>query len=170
MNQSAPTEVRITQSRGDFDGFYRGEHVALFRFLLLITGSRVEAEDVAHDAFVKLLERWARVSAMEAPRPYLYRTALNLQRNSLRRAARRARRAIWEREAVEDFAPSVIERAEVIRMLSRLPRAQREALVLVEVVGMTAGEAGTALGIDADAVRARVHRARVKAREELGDA
>jgi RNA polymerase sigma-70 factor (ECF subfamily) len=169
MDQGTPVAERTTQRGDDFDGFYRREHVRLFRCLLLVTGSRFEAEDVAHEAFVRVLERWPRVSRMDAPRPYLYRTAMNLQRNALRRTARRARRAIWEREAEDDFAPSAIDRAEVVRMLRGLPAIQREALVLVDLLGMTSREAGEVLGIDANAVRARVHRARLTAREELGD-
>jgi RNA polymerase sigma-70 factor (ECF subfamily) len=46
---------------------------------------------------------------------------------------------------------------------------QREALVLLEWLELTPAEAGGILGVSADAVRARAHRARVALRERLGD-
>jgi RNA polymerase sigma factor (sigma-70 family) len=154
---------------GDFDGFYRREHTRLYRSLLLIGRSRPEAEDVAHEAFVRVFERWDRVSEMEAPRAYLYRTAFNLQRNMLRRASRRARRLLFERGIEDDFSASATDRAAVLDFLRRLPTPQREALVLTDLVGMSSKEAAEALGIQPDAVRARVHRARAKAREEFAE-
>jgi RNA polymerase sigma-70 factor (ECF subfamily) len=169
MGGEAAVSERIALGGVDFDEFYRREHVPLYRYLLLVTGSRVEAEDVAHEAFVRVLERWPRVAAMDAPRPYLYRTAINLRRNAVRRAARRARRTLLERLAEDDFTPAVEDRAEVVRVLRGLPPAQREALVLVDLAGMTSEEAADVLGIEAGAVRARVHRARENARKELGD-
>lgn len=150
-----------------FDALYQNEHAALFRSLLLLTGERAEAEDIAHEAFVRVLERWDRVAGMEAPRAYLFKTALNLHRNTLRRKWRRARRGITEREVSEDFSQGSVDRAEVIRILQGLSPEQREAVVLVDLVGMTSAEAGNALAVNADAVRARVHRARITMRQEL---
>jgi RNA polymerase sigma factor (sigma-70 family) len=153
----------------DFDSFYRREHTRLYRSLLLIVGSRPGAEDVAHEAFVRVFERWDRVARMDAPRAYLYRIALNLHRNALRRAARRARRLLFDRGIEEDFSASATDRAAVLEFLRRLPAAQREALVLTDLIGMPSKEAAEALGIQPDAVRARVHRARAKAREEFAE-
>jgi RNA polymerase sigma-70 factor (ECF subfamily) len=152
-----------------FDAFYQSEHAALFRSLLLLTGERAEAEDVAHEAFVRVLERWDRVVGMEAPRAYLFKIALNLHRNTLRRKWRKARRAVIERGVSEDFSQAAVDRAEVVRVLQGLSPNQREAVVLVDLVGMTSVEAGHALAVNADAVRARVHRARIAMRLELMD-
>jgi RNA polymerase sigma-70 factor (ECF subfamily) len=153
----------------DFDGFYRREHTRLYRSLLLICASRPEAEDVAHEAFVRVFERWDRVATMDAPRAYLYRTAFNLHRNALRRASRRARRLLFDRGIEEDFSAAAADRAAVLDFLGRLPSAQREALVLTDLVGMSSKEAAETLGIQPDAVRARIHRAREKAREEFAE-
>ncbi len=150
-----------------FDTFYRNEHIVLFRSLLLLTGERAEAEDVAHEAFVRVLERWDRVARMEAPRAYLFKIALNIHRSTLRRNWRKARRAIIERGVTEDFSQGAVDRAEVFRILRGLSREQLEAVVLVDLVGMTSAEAGHALSLNADAVRARVHRARTAMRQEL---
>lgn len=97
MSQGEAVLLRETVARhAEFDAFYGAEHVRLFRSLLLLTSSREEAEDVAHEAFVRVLERWERVKGMASPRAYLYRTALNLHRNGLRRRWRRARLLLSE--------------------------------------------------------------------------
>ncbi|MDD0974078.1 sigma-70 family RNA polymerase sigma factor [Pseudomonas sp. TNT2022 ID681] len=62
----------------------------LVSFLNARLGNRQVAEDVAHDAYVRVLER-AGADAIEHPRAFLYRTALNLvidghRRNQLRQS------------------------------------------------------------------------------------
>jgi RNA polymerase sigma factor (sigma-70 family) len=49
----------------------------LVSFLMSRLGSRHAAEDVAHDAYLRVLER-ADSQPIEHPRAFLYRTALNL--------------------------------------------------------------------------------------------
>jgi RNA polymerase sigma-70 factor (ECF subfamily) len=170
--QMASDPPRVEPARS-FDEFYVAERVRLFRSVLLLTGSREEAEDITHSAFVKVLERWDRVSSMESPGAYLYRAALNLHRSELRRAWRRFRSYPADRESEgvqsvqEDASAQVLARAEVLRALRAVSREQREALVLVDFLGLQAPEAAEMLGIQPDAVRARLHRGRASLREEL---
>ena len=51
-----------------------------------MTGNRAEAEELMQDAFLSVWERWDRVSGMDDPIGYLYRTAMNLFRKRYRRA------------------------------------------------------------------------------------
>jgi RNA polymerase sigma-70 factor (ECF subfamily) len=152
-----------------FEAFYGAEHVRLFRALLLLTWSPEDAEDVAHEAFVRVLERWDRIRDMASPRAYLYRTALNLQRNGLRRRWRRTRLSFSERMVERDASEAAIARADVLRALRAVSAEQREALVLVDFLDLSAQEVAAVLGIDPAAVRARVHRGRTKMREELSE-
>lgn len=69
-----------------FEDFYEIEHARLFGTLCLVTGDRAEA-DVMQEAFVRVWERWDRVSALADPAGYLYRTAFNVFRSRLRRTA-----------------------------------------------------------------------------------
>ena len=146
--------------------FFEAEYGRLLKVLYLITGSRVEAEDLAQEAMARALERWQRVSTMERPGGYVYRTALNLNRKRLRHLSVAARRlaAVLDRQE-----PSVEERTEVRMALDSLPRPMREALVLVEWLGLDAAEAGRLLGIRPGSVRSRVSRARSALRERIGE-
>jgi len=60
-----------------FEELFESQRVPLFKALCLLTGDRQEAEDIAQDAFVRVLERWERVGGLEDPVGYLYRTAMN---------------------------------------------------------------------------------------------
>jgi RNA polymerase sigma factor (sigma-70 family) len=126
--------------------------------MYLITGDRYEAEELAQDAFVKVCERWDRVSAMDNPAGYLYRTATNVRKGAIRRMALAARRAVLP-QATDPISDSD-ERDRIRRALATLPANQREAVVLVEWLGLSDDEAAEALGTSAGAIRVRLSRAR----------
>ena len=151
-----------------FEEFFLAEHERLFQAFYLLTGDRYEADDLAQEALMRAYERWDRVGSMDSPVGYVYRTALNLHRSRLRRLAVRARR-VFAAIPVEDAAGSS-RPATTSGALARLPRGQREALVLIEWLGLGCEEAGRVLGIDASSVRGRLHRGRDSLRELLGDA
>ena len=74
-------------SATSFEEFFDAERARLFGALSVMTGNRHEAEEIMQDAFLRLWERWERVSAMDEPVGFLYRTAMNLYRKRLRRGA-----------------------------------------------------------------------------------
>jgi RNA polymerase sigma factor (sigma-70 family) len=153
----------------DFEEFFRAEHERLFQALYLLTGDAYEADDMSQEALLRSYERWDRVSSMDSPAGYVYRTALNLYRSRLRKLAVRARR-VFAAIPTDDISRSVATRHDVQEALAALPSGQREALVLVEWLGLGSEEAGRLLGIDATSVRGRLHRGRASLRELLGDA
>jgi RNA polymerase sigma factor (sigma-70 family) len=135
-----------------FESFYRAERDGLFGALVLITGSRHEAEELTQDSFLAVWERWDRVAVMENPAGYLYRTAMNAFRRRRRRAALAVRRAVTFRSDPDVFA-AADARQVVARALAQLSKRQRAALVLTELLGFSSEEAGRALGIKAVTVR-----------------
>jgi RNA polymerase sigma factor (sigma-70 family) len=150
-----------------FEDFFIAEHERLFKALYVLTGNREEADDLAQEALLRAYERWDRVGTMDSPAGYLYRTALNLHRNRLRGLLVRARRVF---AAVPEEDPSVPLSAshDVRNAVAQLPRGQREALVLVDWLGLGSEEAGQVLGIEATSLRGRLHRAHATLRELLG--
>jgi RNA polymerase sigma-70 factor (ECF subfamily) len=168
MAAMAEAEAAVSEHAGSFEGFFDEHYERLLRVLYLSTGDRHEAEDLTQDAFVRLYERWDRVRGMEKPDGYLFRTALNLRRSRLRRLAVATRKLLAQisTEAADPAAASS-ERDAIRRALAALPDGQREAVVLVEWLGMTDSEAGEVLGVSPGAVRVRLSRARVVLREML---
>jgi RNA polymerase sigma-70 factor (ECF subfamily) len=158
--------VPVTREPIPFDAFFLEHHARLVRACLVLSGDPAEAEDLAQEAMARVLERWDRISGMADPEGYVYRTALNLHRNAVRRLARAARRRVVPTPT--DEAEATDRRLDLLWAIRSLPRTQREALALVEWLGYTAEEAGAMLGIDAVSVRGRLHRARRTLRERCG--
>lgn len=162
---SGPNERDVDRS---FERFFHDEYERLGRALYLVTGNRAEAEDVAQEAMVRVYERWQRAADIDSPVGYLYRTAFNLHRSRLRRAAVRLRRA--PRVSTDDPLAAADDRDELARLLAALPDGQREALILVAWLGMSNEEAGAVLGIESVSVRVRVSRAKATLRAARGGA
>jgi RNA polymerase sigma-70 factor (ECF subfamily) len=150
-----------------FETFYEAERDGLFGALVLITGSRAEAEELTQDAFLALWERWDRVAAMEEPTGYLYRTAMNAFRKRRRRAAMALRRVVGAAPEADAFA-AADARQVVARALAQLTRRQRAALVMTELLGFSSEEAGRALGIKPVTVRVLASQGRAAMKQSLG--
>ena len=151
--------------QSDFGDFFRAEYQTLLRAMYLISGSRDEAEDLAQDAFVRALERWDRVREMDNPAGYLYRTAVNRRRSVARRLRLAAQRALSPRPP--DVIAQADDRDQIRHALALLPVSQREAIVLVEWLGLTDSQAGRVLGVSAGAVRVRISRAKASLRPPM---
>ncbi len=149
-----------------FEGFFERERDGLYRTLWLVTRSRFEAEELTQEAFVRVLERWDRVSAMEEPRRYLYRTAMNAFRTGYARARLAARRSM--RLVPEDDAMAAIdERDATVRALAGLSPRQRAAVVLTDLLGFRSEEAARMLGIRASTLRMHASRAHAALKETM---
>ncbi|MGH2555699.1 MAG: RNA polymerase sigma factor [Actinomycetota bacterium] len=146
-----------------FAEFFEEQKDRLLRILAVITGSRAEAEDLAQEAFTRVLERWDAVAAMEDAAGYLHRTAMNLFRNQYRRARVAVGRAVGLGPEQDVFKP-VEDRDAAVRALGTLTARQRAALVLTEALGYSGEEAGRLLGIKAATVWALTHQARTALR------
>jgi RNA polymerase sigma factor (sigma-70 family) len=156
----------VTTDDVGFGAFFAERNDRLVRACLLLTGSATEGEELAQEAMARVYERWDRVSVMDDPEGYLYRTALNVHKNALKRLAVAARRQVSRHPS--DDAELTDRRLDLLRAVRSLPRAQREALVLVEWLGYSAEEAGRLLGIEPASVRGRLHRAREGLRQRYG--
>jgi RNA polymerase sigma-70 factor, ECF subfamily len=165
MDEVVKTEPRTMRSdrHGEgplaFEDFFRDEHDRLFRAVRLLTRDRQEAEELTQDAFLRVWERWGRVRVHGDPTGYLFRTALNLWRSRLRRAAVAARHVLHQGRSADDLT-EVESRDVVVRALAGLPARQRAAIVLVDVLDLTSERAGVVLGIRPVSVRVLASRAR----------
>jgi RNA polymerase sigma factor (sigma-70 family) len=165
---NAARHALVSQSAAlDFEEFFRAEYGRLVRTVYLLTRNGAEAEEIAQEAMARTYERWDRVRTLDSPAGYVYRTALNLNRKRLRWLAVRAR-PLTTAPAQADVDAALENQSEFSRALDTLPIGQRQALVLVAWLGMSAEEAGTILGIKPASVRSRVHRARTTLRQLLG--
>jgi RNA polymerase sigma-70 factor, ECF subfamily len=162
---SEPTTAVRAES---FEVFVTASQTRLFGSLCLMTGSRHEAEEIAQEAYVRVLERWDHVQRMDDPTGYLFVTALNVFRKRLRRAGIALRRSIGTAPSQDAF-DAVEDRAVVLGALVHLPLDQRAALVVTALLGYSSEEAGRMLGASPSTIRARATRARTALRELIGE-
>jgi RNA polymerase sigma-70 factor, ECF subfamily len=164
---SEPPAVPLAET-ASFEGFVIENQTRLFGSLCLMTGSRHEAEEIAQEAFVRVLERWDRVRGLDDPTGYLFITAMNVSRQRLRRAGIALRRSIGIAPSEDALAP-VEDREVVLDALTRLPLDQRAALVVTALLGYSSEEAGRMLGARPSTIRARATRARTALRDLIGE-
>jgi RNA polymerase sigma-70 factor (ECF subfamily) len=152
-------ELAVGGSAASFEEFFRAEQLRLHRVLFAITGSQPEAEDIGQEAFLRLWERWDRVSQMDDPAGYLHRTAINVLRDRSRRLVLGLRRAVHASPRPDEYH-AFEARSVAASVLGSLPPRQRAAIVLTEALGYSADEAGKLLGIKGSTVRALHFQAR----------
>jgi RNA polymerase sigma-70 factor (ECF subfamily) len=150
----------------------------LFRVAHSVLRSRAEAEDAVQDVFVRVLEHRRSLAAVRDMRVWLIRIAWNL--------ALDRRRRVRPEQFDEGFAEGLVAKnlpadealnqarrmRAVLRELERLPKAEREVLLLAAIEELATAEMAAVLGRSESAVRALLFRARMRLRERLekGDA
>lgn len=170
VSDPAPPESLAAPSEQvtGFEDLVEAESPGLYGALCLIARDRFEAEDVMQEAFLRVWERWDRVRVMDDPTGYLYRTALNLYRQRLRRASLALRRAIRLAPSRDELA-EVESRDAVVRALAELTPRQRMSVVLVDLLDHSSEEAARVMGIEAATVRVLVSQGRAALKRNAGD-
>ncbi|HEY5889974.1 MAG TPA: RNA polymerase sigma factor [Acidimicrobiia bacterium] len=140
----------------------------LFWGLRRLTGDAHYAEDLTQEALIRAY-RALQVYQPERIRslrvhPWLWTIALNLGRNHLRDRTRRPTLVEATSEPI-DFDPDPPDLAAWQDRLNRLPKAQREAVVLRHVVGMDISEIAVATGRPQGTCKADIHRGVNKLRQ-----
>ena len=138
-----------------FELFFEAERRHLFRALYLMTGSVQEAEELSQDAFLKVWERWDRLSAMDDPVGYLYWVAMNLARSSYRRIKRAAKLPFLPERTLEPYGAADARDA-VVRAIASLSPRQRQALVLTDLLDRSTEDTASMMRVSASTVRSLV--------------
>jgi RNA polymerase sigma-70 factor (sigma-E family) len=169
MTRAAARSRAEGEGRGLADLYVRYAPGAI-RLAFVLTGDRELAQDLAHDAFVRVSGRFGHLRFPEAFDAYLRRTVVNLATSVHRR--RRIERAYLEREEglggrVHDVPPDVGRREELRRALRRLPVRQRAAVVLRYYEDLSERQVAETLGCSVAAARSLVARAMESLRGEI---
>ncbi len=150
-----------------------GDHVdRLYRAAWGLCGSRQEAEDLVQETFLRVLRK-PRFLRSEDDLGYLLRVLRNTFFSQRRAAARRPQTTAMPDgiDLIEDRNASTpesrIESAELYAAISRLPDDFRDALVAIDVVGLSYREAARALRVREATITTRLHRARQRVAKEM---
>ena len=167
---SSMEEVR---SQVDLTSMVETYSPLLFRVAHSVLRSRAEAEDVVQDVFVRVLQHRNALTGVREMRVWLARIAWNL--------ALDRRRRVRPEQFDEGFADGLVARdlpadealeearrmRTVLREMERLPKMERQVLLLSSVEELGTAEMAEVLGRSESAVRALMFRARARLRERL---
>jgi RNA polymerase sigma-70 factor (ECF subfamily) len=136
----------------------------LYRAALGMTGSRHDAEDLVQEVCVKVLARPRHLTNRDEL-GYLLRVLRNAHISQRRTAARRPATAVdpedFERfEGTGADPEQALAARELYDRIATLPEHQREALVAVDLLGLTYQEAADALSVPIGTIMSRLFRAR----------
>jgi RNA polymerase sigma-70 factor (ECF subfamily) len=165
---AAPTYRRLDPTR-------LGDHLdRLYRAARALTGNREDAEDLVQETYTKILEkpRWLR---SDEDLGYLLRVLRNTHYSRLRAAGRRLRPEPLpdELDRVPDHnAPEpqdALDLEALYGLIADLPDAFREALVAIDLVGLSYREASRALRVREGTITTRLYRARQRLARALDE-
>ena len=148
-------------SSASFEAFYRRAYGDALRFAWLLTGSRVAAEEVVHDAFARIFPRFDRLAVPDA---YLRRSVVNGAHNWQRDERRHRERAGPLAEPLEHEDGMA---RDVLASALGLPYRQRVVIVARYWGGWSEAEIANALGCRPGTVKSLSSRALDRLRKEF---
>lgn len=163
----------VTRARAEFDDLVKEIRPQLHRYCSRMTGSVIDGEDVVQDALAKAYYALATTASISNMRGWLFRIAHNKAIDHLRRYD------LSHSEPLDDHPPLTVrepslERKEMTRLaLSRfleLPPMQRSCVILKDALDYSLSEIAELLDVTVSAVKAALHRGRVRLRGLSADA
>ncbi|MGI8806958.1 MAG: RNA polymerase sigma factor [Acidimicrobiales bacterium] len=167
--QTATATVMANSERAGIDEpfgeglteLYRSYAADLLEMLWVFVGDRASAEDLVHEAFLKVHRAWPRLEPGSSARAYLRATAFNLARSGFRRrmvALRHRQPGPGHAASPETDVVLREDQREVAAALRRLPPRQRQCVVLRYWTELGDQEIATELGISVNSVKTHLRR------------
>jgi RNA polymerase sigma-70 factor (ECF subfamily) len=145
------------------------DHIdALYRVALALCGSHTDAEDLVQTTFAQVLKR-PRIIRKGNARGYLLRALRNTHATRYRTLSRRPVTVPLLDENAHRAAESSanVSSRELMEAIASAPPQYRDAVIAVDILGMTYGEAARSLSSREDTIASRLHRGRQHVAREL---
>jgi len=156
---------------------YQSYFPRVYRYILARTGNTHDAEDLAEEVFMRVLEAIERFQWREAPfSAWLFRIAHNAVISQRRKETARGKTGpLTDGLPIDSDGPDeLIERRlvlnEVMEAAKRLPEAQRQVIALRFGAGLSVAETARAMNKGEGNVKVIQHKAIGKLREMMGQA
>lgn len=148
--------------------FCRAQYPRLVGFLGLYCGSRAVAEELAQETLARVWRKWPKVHHLDRPDAWAQRVAINLANSHFRRAVAERRARTRSGGRADEHGPAVEDVLTVRRAVAALPRRQRAAVVLHYFLDLPLAEVAEHMETTVPAVKALLHRAVRRLRDEGG--
>lgn len=155
----------------DFNEIFLSLKDKVFRFARSILSDSAEAEDITQDIFEKLWLRKNQASHYENIEYYLIRSTKNLCLDRIKHRNVAFKNLETIKHISSHFTEPVVEKketSEIIKaIINKLPKKQKMIIHLRDVEGYDFDEIFEATGIEPNAVRVNLSRARKTVKKEL---
>jgi RNA polymerase sigma-70 factor (ECF subfamily) len=136
------------------------DHIdALYRAACALSGSRHDAEDLVQETFARVLKR-PRLVRRDRELGYLLRALRNTYYSHHRAAGRRPTMTELVIEVPDPASEGEFRASEIVQAVASAPPAFRDAVIAVDIVGMSYREAARALRTREATLTTRLHRGR----------
>ncbi len=177
----------IAGKPGAFDRFVEVFRSKIFHYALMVCNRREDAEEVAQDTLLKVFSNFEQLREPERVKAWVFRIA----RNECLMRRRRSVFAPTQELSLDDFLPHQdqddgrrleipdwsalpddqalrTELREVVHAaIKKLPEIYRAVITLRDIEELDTEEAAEVLDISTEAVKTRLHRARLAVRQKL---
>jgi RNA polymerase sigma-70 factor (ECF subfamily) len=148
----------------DADVLFAVHRQGVYRYLCRIVAQAEMAHDLTQEVFLRVSRSGVPATDEAGRRAWVFKIARNLALNHLRDDGRRVRMV----ELAEAARPPTQELAAAINeALASLQPLDRDVFLMRETAGLSYAEIASACEITVEAVRARLHRARMDLRKSL---
>ena len=149
------------------------EHARLYRLARSLCGSADLAEDLVQETYARVLAR-PRLLRGGDTFSYMARALRNTFYNHVRRA--RSRAHVVEADEVQLADPgggrgdphAALVAVELLHAIAGLPDTQREVVAIVDIAGLSYGEAASVLRVPPGTIMSRLCRGRARLAQALG--
>lgn len=165
---------RHRDEAAEFSALYRSTQPDILAYLLRRCPTPEDAADCLAETYAVAWQKRRQMPSGADTRPWLFGVARNVMRRGHEHRGRAAGAAAalaheLHRSGVVASPPGLGEPDPVIAALAQLPQLDQEIITLMSWDGLAPREVATVLGISANVVRVRAHRARARLRSALSD-
>ena len=122
-----------------FDAFYTGSSRRVLHQMYAMTGNLADAQELVQEAYARAWQRWSTVSTYDEPEAWVRTVAWRLAASRWRKAKNGV--AAMLRHGPPEHAPEPsIDNVALVAALKKIPEAQRRAIVLHHLSGLSVAE------------------------------
>jgi RNA polymerase sigma-70 factor (ECF subfamily) len=167
------------KSRLEFEAVYKQNVGPVTAFFARRCRDPQQVADLTSQTFVEAIKSAHTFEGRGSPTAWLVAIARRVYANHLADQATGANlidqlggRLVLEHDEVEDLAARIDAQhdgRQLLERAARLSRPEREAIELVDLMGLAPSDAAEVLGVSSNVLRVRLFRAHKRLRKELGD-
>jgi RNA polymerase sigma-70 factor (ECF subfamily) len=172
-SSTRPREDAVTgrdtgEKASTFDAFYLGTNRRVLHQMYAMTGNLADAQELVQEAYARAWQRWSTVATYDDPEAWVRTVAWRLAASRWRKAKNGVSAMLRHGPPEHSPEPS-IDNVALVAALKAIPEAQRRAIVLYHLGGLSVAEVAHETGSPEGTVKARLSRGRAALAELLAD-